>query len=123
MAIVGKKNASLWKRDAIPVLERRGFPRWDPLHQGRPVPQVRQFYARYLGIASGFTIALPPDGQEREWVPRRRRTAEESAKAQAPSVDRQTPAGRKARAKANSDAWAEKKRKALEEFRAKKTAP
>ena len=29
---------------------------------------------------------------------------------------------RAARAKANSDAWAEKKRKALEEFRAKKAA-
>lgn len=119
VAIVGKKYASLWKRDAIPVLERRGFPRWDPLHQGRPVPHVRQFYALYLGIASGFTIAPPPDGQEREWVPRRERAREPR-----PEKDgRLTAAQRKERAKANAEAWAEKKRKALEEFRAKKTPP
>ncbi|TIW84033.1 MAG: hypothetical protein E5V53_01870, partial [Mesorhizobium sp.] len=63
VAIVGKKYASLWKRDALPVLERRGFPRFDALHQGRPVPQVKQFYALYLGITAGFTLAPPPDGK------------------------------------------------------------
>lgn len=72
VAIVGKQNAARWKRDVIPVLERRGFPRWDPLHQGRPVPHVRQFYALYLGIAAGFTMAKP-DGEERlhVWIGKR----------------------------------------------------
>lgn len=71
IAVVGKKYASLWKRDALPILERSGFPRFDALHQGRPIPQVRQFYARYLGIAQGFVIAPPPDGKEREWLGKR----------------------------------------------------
>ncbi|TIP03865.1 MAG: hypothetical protein E5X72_14275 [Mesorhizobium sp.] len=73
VAIVGKKYAPLWKRDALPVLERRGFPRWDPLHQGRPVPHVKQFYALYLGITAGFVMAPPPDGKEKVWVPTRER--------------------------------------------------
>jgi hypothetical protein len=63
-AIVGKQNASRWKRDVIPALEHKGFPRWDPLHEGRPVPHVKQFYALYLGITAGFTMA-PPDGEDR----------------------------------------------------------
>ncbi|MBZ9808099.1 hypothetical protein [Mesorhizobium sp. ESP-6-2] len=70
VAVVGKRNASRWKRDVIPMLERQGFPRWDPLHQGRPVPHVRQFYALYLGITAGFTMA-PPDGEERAWIGKR----------------------------------------------------
>lgn len=117
VAIVGKKYASLWKRDVIPVLESKGFPRWDPLHQGRPVPHVRQFYALYLGITAGFTIAPSPESQEREWVPKREKAAE------LPENDgRLTAAQRKARAKANAEAWAEKKRKALEDHRAKNAA-
>lgn len=115
VAIVGKQNASRWKRDVIPVLERKGFPRWDPLHQGRPVPHVRQFYALYLGITAGFTMA-PPDGEERVWIPNRERKDEERRKADA-GIPRRD---RRAEAKANSDAWKERKRKALEDFRAKK---
>ncbi|TGQ94609.1 hypothetical protein EN851_03370 [Mesorhizobium sp. M8A.F.Ca.ET.208.01.1.1] len=87
IAIVGKKYASLWKRDALPILERSGFPRFDALHQGRPIPQVRQFYARYLGIAQGFVIAPPPDGKEKVWVPKRERKKLEAEQRQAANVD------------------------------------
>jgi hypothetical protein len=47
----------------IPVLERKGFPRIDPLHDGRPVLLVRRFYDGYLGITAGFQVAAP-DGEE-----------------------------------------------------------
>ncbi len=77
VAVVGKQNASRWRRDVIPVLEHKGFPRWDPLHQGRPVPLVRQFYALYLGVTAGITLAKPT-GKERIWVPRRTRKQDES---------------------------------------------
>lgn len=64
VAIVGKQNASRWKREVLPALEHKGFPRWDSLHQGRPVPHVRQFYALYLGITQGFTMARPDGGDK-----------------------------------------------------------
>jgi hypothetical protein len=70
VAIVGKQNASRWKREVLPALEHKGFPRWDPLHEGRPVPHVKQFYALYLGITQGFTMA-PPDGEEGVWIGKR----------------------------------------------------
>lgn len=57
VAIVGKQKASRWKREVIPTLERSGFPRWDPLHEGRPVPLVKQFFAAYFGATAGFTLA------------------------------------------------------------------
>ncbi|WP_181172099.1 hypothetical protein [Mesorhizobium sp. B2-4-8] len=70
IAVVGKQNASRWKREVLPVLEPRGFPRWDPLHEGRPVPLVKQFYALYFGITHGFTLANP-GGQEKVWLGKR----------------------------------------------------
>lgn len=76
VAIVGKQNASRWKRDVVPVLEHKGFPRFDPLHQGRPVPLVKQFYALYFGIAQGFTLAKP-DGEERVWQPKRKMASQD----------------------------------------------
>lgn len=68
IAIVGKERASMWVKTVIPQLERKGFPRIDPLHDGRPVPLVRRFYDGYFGITAGFHVAAP-DGEERlgEW--------------------------------------------------------
>jgi len=63
LAIVGKERAQMWIKAVVPQLERKGFPRIDPLHDGRPVPLVRKFYEGYMGIAAGFNAAVP-DGQE-----------------------------------------------------------
>lgn len=63
VAIVGKQRASLFVRAVIPELERKGFPRIDALHDGRPVPLIRKFYEGYLGITAGFNLAAP-DGRE-----------------------------------------------------------
>lgn len=63
MAVVGKERATMWVKTVIPQLERKGFPRIDPLHNGRPVPLVRKFYEGYWGITAGFQ-ATRPDGPE-----------------------------------------------------------
>ncbi|MDX2328707.1 hypothetical protein [Sinorhizobium meliloti] len=72
-AIVGKDRASMWVKAVIPQLEKKGFPRIDPLHDGRPVPLVRKFYEGYFGITAGFAAAAP-DGKENlgMWKSRRR---------------------------------------------------
>ncbi|OHV81767.1 hypothetical protein [Rhizobium sp. LCM 4573] len=74
VAIVGRARSEMWIKAVIPQLERKGFPRIDPLHDGRPVALVRRFYEGYFGIASGFNVATP-DGEERlgEWKNRRKR--------------------------------------------------
>ncbi|MDW9483175.1 hypothetical protein GOB57_31650 [Sinorhizobium meliloti] len=73
VAIVGKDRASMWMKTVIPQLEKKGFPRIDPLHDGRPVPLVRKFYEGYFGITAGFNAAAP-DGKENlgMWKSRRR---------------------------------------------------
>ncbi|MDW9523767.1 hypothetical protein GOA61_09360 [Sinorhizobium meliloti] len=73
VAIVGKDRATMWVKTVIPQLERKGFPRNDPLHDGRPVPLVRKFYEGYFGITAGFAAAAP-DGKENlgMWKSRRR---------------------------------------------------
>jgi hypothetical protein len=63
VAIVGKERATMWVKTVVPQLERKGFPRVDPLHDGRPVPLVKKFYDGYFGIAAGFH-ATQPDGEE-----------------------------------------------------------
>lgn len=63
VAVVGKERASMYIKAVIPMLERSGFPRIDPLHDGRPVPLVRRFYDGYFGITAGFQ-ATGPDGEE-----------------------------------------------------------
>ncbi|MDK1489402.1 hypothetical protein QN219_04940 [Sinorhizobium sp. 7-81] len=63
VAIVGRDRATMWVKTVIPQLERKGFPRIDPLHDGRPVPLVRKFYDGYLGLTAGFAAAAP-DGKE-----------------------------------------------------------
>lgn len=65
VALVGKDRAAMWLKTAIPQLERQGFPRIDPLHDGRPVPLVKRFYESYFGITAGFSVASP-DGKE-DW--------------------------------------------------------
>ncbi|MEI5680640.1 MULTISPECIES: hypothetical protein [unclassified Mesorhizobium] len=74
VAIVGKERAKHWIVAILPVLERKGFPGKDPAHGGRPVPLVRKFYDAYFGITAGISMAKP-DGEEREWVPKRARKA------------------------------------------------
>jgi hypothetical protein len=64
IAIVGKERAAMWAKVVIPQLERKGFPRIDQLHDGRPVPLVQRFYNGYFGITAGFQAAAP-DGEER----------------------------------------------------------
>ncbi|MBB3743759.1 hypothetical protein FHX10_003258 [Rhizobium sp. BK591] len=64
IAVVGKERASMWIKAVIPQLERKGFPRIDPLHDGRPVPLVMRFYDGYFGITAGLQ-AVAPDGEER----------------------------------------------------------
>lgn len=73
IAIVGKDRAPMWVKAVIPQLEKKGFPRIDPLHDGRPVPLVRKFYEGYFGITAGFSVAAP-DGKENlgMWKSRRR---------------------------------------------------
>ena len=74
VAVVGKERAAMWVKAVIPQLERKGFPRVDPLHDGRPVPLVKKFYEGYFGITAGFA-ATAPDGEERlgQWKRSRRR--------------------------------------------------
>lgn len=52
VAVVGKSRAVMWVKSVIPQLERKGFPRIDPLHDGRPVPLVQKFYEGYFGITA-----------------------------------------------------------------------
>lgn len=72
IAVVGKERAAMWIKSTLPQLERQGFPVEDRLHGGRPAALVKLFYDAYLGIAAGFASA-PPDGEEREWKPKRGR--------------------------------------------------
>jgi hypothetical protein len=78
VAIVGKERASMWVKTVLPQLERKGFPRIDPLHDGRPVPLVRKFYDGYFGIIAGFA-ATAPDGKENLAIWKSRRRARKSA--------------------------------------------
>lgn len=102
-AVVGRTRAEHWRKNVLPILEARGFPRVDALHGGRSTLLVAKFYDGYFGITAGFTNAQP-DGEEDLGAWTRKRTRKRSA------------------AKERSDLWTEKKRKALEEFRAKKVA-
>ncbi len=70
VAIVGKERAAMWVETVIPQLERKGFPRVDSLHNGRPVPLIIKFYDGYLGLTAGFAA---PDGEERLGTFSRRR--------------------------------------------------
>ncbi|UNK36607.1 hypothetical protein MNR02_08775 [Shinella sp. H4-D48] len=77
VAVVGKERAAMYVKVVIPMLERQGFPRIDPLHDGRPTLLVRRFYDGYLGITAGFQVAAP-DGEDKlsEWKGRQQRRNE-----------------------------------------------
>jgi len=77
IAVVGKERAAMWVKVVVPQLEKKGFPRIDPLHDGRPVPLVRRFYDGYWGITAGFPIGVP-DGEERLGTFKGRRTRMEA---------------------------------------------
>lgn len=112
VAIVGKARATYFK-SILPILERRGFPRKCPLHGGRSVFLIRLFYQAYYAPE----VSAVRYGAESYRGAEQRLLEEENWQRR---LDVKTE--KKARAKANSDAWAEKKRRALEEFRAKKGA-
>jgi hypothetical protein len=116
VAIVGKERAPKWLKEGLPYLAvRRGFPPIDAFHGGRAVPLVRRFYEDYLGPV-GLHPGYAVDGKE-NWEERRKPKDRKPGDNVSQSV-----ADKRARAKSYSDAWAEKKRQALEEFRAKKAA-
>lgn len=79
IAVVGKERAAMWTKVVIPQLERKGFPRIDPLHDGRPVLLVQRFYDGYLGITAGFQVAAP-DGEEKLGLWKRDRTRRPKSK-------------------------------------------
>lgn len=81
VAVVGKERAAMYVKVVIPMLERQGFPRIDPLHDGRPTLLVRRFYDGYLGITAGFQVAAP-DGEENLGVWKGRRQARNERKPQ-----------------------------------------
>lgn len=65
-ALVGRSNADLWLKRTLPILESRGFPRIDALHDGRPVPLVKRYYDNYLGANASYvsTGARTPENPE-----------------------------------------------------------
>ncbi len=74
IAVVGKQHASHWKRFVLPILEaRHGFPRYDKLHEGRPVPLVKRFYDTYLGVSSNYLSHGADEGEENleAWIDKR----------------------------------------------------
>jgi hypothetical protein len=68
IAIVGKKRASEWKRGALQILEARGFPRFDALHGGRPVPLIRKWYELHMGLHLSCVRATLEDAKEKPEV-------------------------------------------------------
>ena len=64
VAIVGKERATMWVKTVLPQLERKGFPRVDPLHDGRPVPLVRKWYELHMGLHRNYVPATLEDGKD-----------------------------------------------------------
>ncbi|MCV0396988.1 MAG: hypothetical protein K5872_08730 [Rhizobiaceae bacterium] len=126
IALVGARRAKRWLKEQFPTLKTRpGFPPLDVFHGGYAVPLVRRFYEGvYLGIA-GLPAHHVPGGEENwdAWRKRPRQREHTDPRPADPNVGpRLTVEQKAARAKANSAAWQEKKRKALEEHRAKKAS-
>lgn len=72
VAIAGKAGAVHWKRHVLPILEaKQGFPRYDSLHGGRPVPLVRRFYETYLGLTGDYVSKGADDGKDEFWIGKR----------------------------------------------------
>ena len=74
-AIVGTVRAQHWVKFVLPAIEGKGFPAFDELHGGRPVPLVTRYFERvYWNMRSDVPNAAP-DGPERlgEWRRPRRK--------------------------------------------------
>jgi hypothetical protein len=69
-ALLGLPRAGEWT-NIVPIYERRGFPKVDPVMGGRYVPAVLAFFDREYGIG-GATLSAP-DGIERPWKELKRR--------------------------------------------------
>ena len=65
-ALVGRKLAAQWINETAPYLQNKmpGFPRVDPLHDGRPVPVLKVFYASYSGMSGAYVIAQEEDRED-----------------------------------------------------------
>lgn len=73
IAVVGRSNAENWRRNVLPILEGRSFPRIDALHGGRPVALVQQYYQAYLGIAdAGVSTGADVKEDDEAWSTSRR---------------------------------------------------
>jgi hypothetical protein len=68
--LLGTGRAAEWP-NLVPMYERRGFPKVDPVMGGRYVPAVKAFFDVEYGISSVRMSA--PDGGERPWKESRRR--------------------------------------------------
>jgi hypothetical protein len=60
--VLGPGRLRDW-RDRVPVLERQGMPRIDPLMGGRYLPAVLAWFQRLNGV-SGQHIPIKADGEE-----------------------------------------------------------
>jgi len=111
-AIVGTGKAAYFKT-ILPTLERNGFPRKCPLHGGRSTYLIKLFYMAYY-MPERKTVEYRADAV---------RTEEHTREVEKNWEDfKRAQAEKKARKKANSDSWAERKRVALDQHRAKKAA-
>jgi hypothetical protein len=70
LALLGVRRGAEW-RNIVPIYERRGFPKVDPVMGGRYVPAVRAFFDQEYGIGGAKLSA--PDGIERPWKEAKRR--------------------------------------------------
>lgn len=84
-AIVGKARASMWLKSTLPLLEaKEGFPRTDPLHDGRPVALVWKWYERYMMLDKTYipvTLEEPKDSPN-AWTRSSRRDKTQARKPQ-----------------------------------------
>ena len=63
--ILGPGRLRDW-RDRVPILERQGMPRIDPLMGGRYLPAVRAFFDRLNGVGDR-QVPIRADGPE-DWT-------------------------------------------------------
>jgi hypothetical protein len=69
-ALLGSGRAGEWP-NLVPMYERRGFPKIDPVMGGRYVPAIKAFFDGEYGI--GIARVSTPDGGERPWKESKRR--------------------------------------------------
>jgi hypothetical protein len=73
IAIVGEDRAGEWTSHALPMLEAKGFPQIDIMHQGRPIPLVKKWYDHYLGVKDGYSYGdVDAEESKGEWKNRSR---------------------------------------------------